>query len=164
MHTPTLPNTMMQKPYLSILAAAVLLAFAPLACFLFTIARLFFIHENEPITRRSLMVLGWASLVVIYASHSFKYELLYDLKVYYQVYEQLIQQHLSALFFFENGIEVGYPALLWLVSLLLPKLSPIQLAIGNALLCIVLLIIWFEHYGMKHVVAEQSGKATLLYW
>ncbi|HGF7538828.1 TPA: EpsG family protein [Vibrio cholerae] len=123
--------------------------FSPILSYLFSI--IFLILFNKELSKidllRVLYVLVVAySLLLIYSSRSFENELAHDLTRYFYEYVKMTKIDIDEYTIFGGGIELGYHVLYTVVAYFLPNIEPIDLAVCNVVITLVLFYFWIEKY------------------
>ncbi|EGR3967134.1 ABC transporter ATP-binding protein [Vibrio cholerae] len=149
-------NTLEVKSYNNIYLISSLLficyflsMFSPIVSYFLTI--LFLILFNKDLSKldllRVLYVLVVAySLLLIYSSRSFEDELMNDLSRYFYEYVKMTKMDVEQYKIFGDGLEVGYHVLYTAVAYFLPNIEPIDLAICNVVITLMLFYVWIEKY------------------
>ncbi|MEG9402596.1 EpsG family protein [Vibrio cholerae] len=123
--------------------------FSPILSYLFSI--LFLILFNNKLSKVNLLRWGYVlvvaySLLLIYSSRSFENELISDLSRYFYEYTKMVKMDIDEYIIFGDGLELGYHVLYTAVAYFLPNIKPIDLAICNVVITLVLFYIWIENY------------------
>ena len=136
----------------------ILMLFYPLFSFCFAFSTLvLFSKISKRIFTSILYFISTLSLLIIYASRDYKDEMEHDLSLYFNIFQNFINDNYSDFFFFGNGLEIGWTSLYAVVSKLFPGISAIGLAIINSLFCIILLFIWIRCYIYETVYYKDQA-------
>lgn len=79
---------------------------------------------------------------------------------YYDLYIGLLNGNLELIFNYGSGIEVGLPILYYVFGLINPISSPALVAFQGTFFILLILFIWLEKYGLKHV--DNKDKALVM--
>ncbi|MCZ6173751.1 EpsG family protein [Campylobacter ureolyticus] len=135
-----------------------LMLFYPLLSFCVCISILvIFSKISKKIFTSILFFISTFSLLIIYASRDYKEEMEHDLNLYFNIFQNFINNNYSDFFFFGNGLEIGWTFLYSTVAKIFPCLTPPNLAILNSLFCIFLLFFWIKSYIYENITYRDQG-------
>ncbi|WP_104500512.1 EpsG family protein [Acinetobacter indicus] len=98
---------------------------------------------KQQLIRYSFILITIISLLLIIGSRNYYDEMTSDLKLYHSIFYELSNEYNDFYGFFGDGLEVGWPILYSYVAKWF-DLSPIQLALFNTIICLVIIIAWIE--------------------